>query len=329
MNRKICCVAFVAMLFALSFSVEAQQTARVPRIGFLSTGPPSSTSNWNVEAFRQGLHELGYVEGRNIVIEWRFAEGKPNRMAELAAELVRLKVDVIVTYSTPAIRAVQQATNTIPIIMANVGDPISQGFVASLARPGGNITGFTNLSPDLSTKRLELVKEVSPKISRVAVFWNAGQHGPAMKNMEIAAQSLSVQLLRPEVRGPDDVAKALELATRERADALITMPNPLLRLDKRARSQIVDFTIKRRLVSMYEGNEYVDAGGLMSYGLNDRTNYRRAATYVDKILKGAKPADLPVEQPTKFEFVINLKTAKQIGLTIPPNVLARADRVIK
>ena len=244
-------------------------------------------------------------------------------------ELVGLNVEVIVTASTPAIRAVQQATKLIPIVMANVGDPIAQGFVTNLARPGGNITGFTNLSPDLGTKRLELIKEVSPKASRVAVLWNAAQHGPAMKSMETAAQSLRLRLLRPEVRTPSDLEPAFEVATRERADALITMPNPLLRLDSGARKRIVDFAVKRRMPTMHEGTDYVDAGGLMFYGVDERGNYVRAATYVDKILKGAKVADLPVEQPMKFEFVINLKTAKRIGLTIPPNVLARADRVIR
>jgi putative ABC transport system substrate-binding protein len=282
-----------------------------------------------IEAFREGLNQLGYVEGKNIAVEWRYAEGSGERLSELAAELVRLNVDVIVTASTPAIRAVQQATKTIPIVMANVGDPVAQGFVANLARPGGNITGFTNLSPDLSTKRLELIKDIAPKVLRVAVFSNAAQHGPAMKNMEAASQSLRLRLLQTEVRTPDDLEAAFKAAARERADALITMPNPLLRLDSGARKRIVDFTLKQRIPSMYEGNEYLVAGGLASYGADDRSNYRRAANYVDKILKGTKPADLPVEQPMKFEFVINLKTAKQIGLTIPPEVLARADKVIK
>jgi putative ABC transport system substrate-binding protein len=307
---------------------DAQQSQKVPRIGYLSAAAPAVASPLG-EAFRQGLRQLGYVEGRNIVIEWRYAEGSAERLAEFAAEFVSLKVDVVVTASTPAIRAVQQATKAIPIVMANVGDPVAQGFVASLARPGGNITGFTNLSPDLSTKRLELIKEVSPRVSRVAVFSNAAQHGPAMKNMETAAQSLRLRLLRPEVRTPNDLEAAFDVVTRERANGLITMPNPLLRLDSNARKRIIDFAFDQRIVAMYEGNEYVDAGGLMFYGVDELGNYRRAATYVDKILKGAKPTELPVQQPSKFEFVINLKTAKQIGLTIPPNVLARADRVIK
>jgi ABC-type uncharacterized transport system substrate-binding protein len=322
--------AFVclALLLASAPLSQAQQPKKLPRVGYLSAAAPAVAAPL-ISAFREGLRQLGYIEGKNIVIEWRYAEGSTERLTDLAAELVGLKVDVIVTASTPAIRAVQQATKVIPIVMANVGDPVAQGFVTSLARPGGNITGFTNLSPDLGTKRLELIKEVSPKVSRVAVFSNVAQHGPAMKPMETAAQSLRLRLLRPEVRTPNDLEAAFEVAARERADSLMTMPNPLLRLDSGARKRIVDFALKRRIPTVHEGNDYVDAGGLMFYGVDERGNYVRAATYVDKILKGANVADLPVEQPMKFEFVINLKTAKQIGLTIPPNVLARADRVIK
>jgi putative ABC transport system substrate-binding protein len=315
------------MLFA-AFPAQAQQPRKAPRIGVLLSGSRSSSLT-NINAFRQGLRELGYFEGQNLFIEYRYAEGKTDRFPELATELVRLNVDVIVTASTPAIRAVQHATKIIPLVMANVGDPVAQGFVVSLARPGGNITGFTNLSPDLSTKRLELLKEASPKVLRVAIFWNAAQHGPAMKEVETAAYSLRVQLRPLEVRGPNDLEMVFEAVMRERAEALITMPNPLLRLDYRTRMRLVDFTLKNRLPSMYEGREYVEAGGLMSYGQDDTGNYRRAATYVDKILKGANPADLPVEQPTKFELVINLGAAKRIGLTIPPNVLAQADKVIR
>jgi putative ABC transport system substrate-binding protein len=328
MTRTIFTLTLAALLMPLCFTAKAQQPKRMPRIGYLSAATPAVASPL-IEAFREGLRQLGYIEGKNIVIEWRYAEGKTERLPELAAELVGLNVEVIVTASTPAIRAVQQATKNIPIVMANVGDPVAQGFVTNLARPGGNITGFTNLSPDLGTKRLELIKEVSPKVSRVAVLSNAAQHGPAMKSMETAAQSLRLRLLRPEVRTPTDLEAAFEVATRERADALITMPNPLLRLDSGARKRIVDFALKRRIPTMHEGKDYVDAGGLIFYGVDERRNYVRAGTYVDKILKGSKVADLPVEQPMKFEFTINLKTAKQIGLTIPPNVLARADRVIK
>jgi len=213
--------------------------------------------------------------------------------------------------------------------MANVGDPVAQGFVASLARPGGNITGFTNLSPDVSTKRLELLKEASPKLVRVAIIWNAPQHGPAMKQLEVSAPSLHLRLQPVEVHVPDDLESAIETMTRERTEGFITLPNPLLRQDERSRKQIVEFALRQKIPSMHEAGEYVLTGGLMAYGPDERNNYRRAASHVDKILKGAKPAELPVEQPTKFELVINLKTAKQIGLTIPPNVLARADRVIK
>jgi putative ABC transport system substrate-binding protein len=312
----------------LNFRAEAQQPKKLPRIGYLTAGSASVAAS-NVEAFRQGLQQSGYVEGKDILVEWRYADGKRDRLRELADELVRMKVDVIVTASTPSIRAVQQATKTIPIVMANVGDPVAQGFVASLARPGGNITGFTNLSPDVSTKRLELLKEASPKLVRVAIIWNAPQHGPAMKQLEVSAPSLHLRLQPVEVHVPDDLESAIETMTRERTEGFITLPNPLLRQDERSRKQIVEFALRQKIPSMHEAGEYVLTGGLMAYGPDERNNYRRAASHVDKILKGAKPAELPVEQPTKFELVINLKTAKQIGLTIPPNVLARADRVIK
>ena len=333
MRKLIANLAALVLVSLLAHTAEAQQSKKVPRVGYLLSGYAPSLAparpNSTVESFRQGLRELGYVEGKNIIVEYRYAEGKFERLPDLAAELVRLKVDVIVTGGTPAIRAVQHATKIIPIVMAIVGDPVAQGFVASLARPGGNITGFTNLSPDLGTKRLELLKEVSPKVRRVAVFQNAAQHGPAMKEMETAAKFLRVQLQPLEVRGPDDLEMAFAAVTRERADALVTLPNTLLRMNARTRIPIVEFTLKHRLPSMYEGSEYVEAGGLMSYGPDEMANVRRAAVYVDKILKGTKPADLPVEQPTKFELVINLKTAKQIGLTIPQSVLYRADKVIK
>jgi ABC-type uncharacterized transport system substrate-binding protein len=328
MRKKSSFFIVIAAVLALCLPAEAQQPGKIPRIGYLTAASPITASSQS-EAFREALRKLGYVDGKNIVIEWRYADGRSERLPELAVDLVRLKVDVIVTHSAPAIHAVQQATKVIPIVMANVGDPIAQGFVASLARPGGNITGFTNLSPDLGTKRLEVLKEVSPKILRVAVFQNTLQHGPATKEVEIAAKVLRVQLQILEVRGPNDLERAFEAVTRDRADALMTLPNPLLREDKIPRKRIVDFTLNRRIPSMHEGSEYVEAGGLMSYGPDDNDNFRQAATYVDKILKGSKPADLPVQQPTKFELVINLKAAKQIGLTIPPNVLARADKVIK
>jgi putative ABC transport system substrate-binding protein len=333
MSKKIFIGLLAIFLLATVLIADAQQAKKIPRVGYLWFGfapsPAPMRPNPQVESFRQGLRELGYVEGKNIIVEFRYAEGKFERLPDLAAELVRLKVDVIVTASTPAIRAAQHATNTIPIVMANVGDPIAQGFVASLARPGGNITGFTNISPDLSTKRLELLKEVSPKILRVAVFQNAAQHGPAMKEVEKAAKFLHVQLLSPEVRGLDDLEMAFAAVTRERADALMTLPNTRLRMNRRTRIPIVEFTLKHRLPSMYEGTEYVEAGGLMSYGQDEMANVRLAATYVDKILKGTKPADLPVQQPMRFEFVVNIKAAKQIGLTVPPNLLVRAQKVIR
>ena len=320
--------ALCAVLVASCSSVVAQQTKKVHRVGYLTT-PSLVDMSHNIHAFREGLSQLGYVEGRNILIEWRSADGKAERLPDLAAELVRLHVDVIVTHSTPAIRAVQRATATIPIVMANVGDPVSEGFVASYARPGGNITGFTNLSPDLGTKRLELLKEVSPKVLRAAVFTNPSQHKAAITEIEAAGRLLRLQLLQLEVRIADHLDKAFEAMTRERADGLITLPNPLLWLDRHTRSRITEFASSRRIASIYESTEYVDSGGLISYGPDFAANFRSAAAYVDKILRGANPADLPVQQPTKFDLVINLKTAKQIGLTIPPNLLARADRVIK
>jgi putative ABC transport system substrate-binding protein len=333
MNRRTAIRRLATFFLATASLAHAQQATKVPRVGYLSTGsapsPALERPNPTVESFRQGLRELGYVEGKNIIVEYRYAENKFERLPDLAAELVRLKVDVIVTGGTPAIRAAQHATNTIPIVMTNVGDPIAAGFVASLAHPGGNITGFTNLSPDLSTKRLELLKEVSPKIRRVAVFQNAAQHGPALKEVEKAAKFLRVQLLSPEVRGLDDLEMAFAAVTRERADALMTLPNTRLRMNRRTRIPIVEFTLKHRLPSMYEGTEYVEAGGLMSYGQDEMANVRLAATYVDKILKGTKPADLPVQQPMRFEFVVNIKAAKQIGLTVPPNLLVRAQKVIR
>jgi putative tryptophan/tyrosine transport system substrate-binding protein len=333
--KNLFCFALSSLSFVFCLSVQAQQPKMIS-LGFLGATSAAIEKD-RIDVFMEGMRELGYVENKNIVIKWRFAEGKFTRLPELANELVRLKVDVIVTTGPTSTRAAKEATTVIPIVMgfdndpvgSNVGDPVAQGFVASLARPGGNITGFTNLSPDVSTKRLELLKEAAPKISRVAVFSNAAQHAPAIKNLETAAQSLRLHLLRLEVRNANDLNKAFEMISRERAHALLTMPNPLLRLDHTARLRIVNFTVEHRMPSVHEGKEYVEGGCLMAYGSDESGNYRRAALYVDKILKGNKPADLPVEQPTKFEFVINLKTAKQIGLTIPPNVLVRADKVIR
>jgi putative tryptophan/tyrosine transport system substrate-binding protein len=329
MSKKVICLALTAILLALNFPAKAQQRGKVPRIGYLSGRGDSSTSDPLVEAFRQGLRDLGYIEGKNILVEYRYAEGKVDRIPSLVAELVQLKVDVLVSPAFPAIRAAKQATKTIPIVMLINADPVAIGIVDSLARPGGNITGLARFMTELSGKRLELLKEMVPGISRVGVLWGADDPGAAsgIKEYEPAARALKIQLLSLEIRGPNaDLEGAFQAAATGRASALITVRDPLLlRYPKR----IADLAIKNRLPSMYEGSDFVEAGGLVSYASSDAENFRRAAVYVDKILKGAKPADLPVEQPTKFELVINLKTAKQIGLTIPPSVLARADKVIK
>jgi len=320
---------FLAILILLVECVgmaEAQQTKKIPRIGFLLGG--SSGSDPRVEAFRQGLRELGYVEGKKIAVEYRFAEGQEDRLTKLVAELVSLRVDIIVTDGTLATRAAKNATKTIPIVMASDGDPIGSGFVASLARPGGNITGLTNLLAGLSGKRLEVLKEAIPGTSRVGVIWNPETPASVIgfKETQIAAQALAVQLQSLEVRGPNDFEGAFEAATKRQASALSVLSDSLMFSN---RTRILELAGKQRLPTMHTQSLWVEAGGMMSYGTHFPDLYRRAATYVDKILKGAKPANLPVEQPMKFELVINLKTAKQIGLTIPPNVLARADKVIK
>jgi putative ABC transport system substrate-binding protein len=326
-RRRAFVLTLCALPFALCLSAQAQQPAKIPWIGFLAAVSPAALSD-RTEVFRQGLRELGYVEGKNIVFEYRFAEGKLDRLPALAADLVRLKVDVIVTAGPPATRAAKAATTTIPIVMAQDSDPVGNGFIASLARPGGNITGLSTLSSELSGKRLELLKEVVPKLSRMAVLGNSTVPGnaQALKEMELAAGAFGVQFQYEDVPGPKEIETAFRAAGKRRADALLALNNPVLSAQ---RTRVAELAVKSRLPAMYERLEYVEDGGLMSYGVSSPDLYRRAATYVDKILKGARPADLPVEQPTKFELVINLKTAKQIGLTIPPNVLARADRVIK
>jgi putative ABC transport system substrate-binding protein len=315
------------MLFALSFSAEAQQPTKIPQIGFLSGTSLSSTSA-RVEAFRQGLRELGYVEGKNIVIEWRWAEGKLDRLPALAAELVRLKVDIIVAAGPAATRPAKEATSTIPIVMGFENDPVGSGVVASLARPGGNITGLSTLAPELSGKRLELLKEIVPKLSRVAVFGNSHEPGNAqsLKEVELAAGAFGVKLQYLNVLSPKDIETAFRAASKGRADAVLMLQSPIL-LSQRI--HVVELAVKNRLPATYPSPELVQDGGFMFYGPSFTDLYRRAATYVDKILKGRTPADLPVEQPIKFELIINLKAAKQIGLTIPPNVVARADKVIK
>ena len=318
-----------ALLFALCFSAHAQQPVKVPRIGFLATVSPSTISD-RVEAFRQGLRELGYVEGKNIVIEWRYEEGKADRLPppDLAAELVRLKVEVIVTAGALVTRAAKEATSTIPIVMGQDTDPVGNGFVASLARPGGNITGLATLAPEISGKQLELLKETVPKLSRVAVLGASTRPGnaQALKEMELAATTFGVRLQYLDVISSKDIEAAFRAANKGRAEAVLVFGGPVLNSH---RTQLADLAAKNRLPAIYSGREFVDAGGLMFYGASITEMFWRAAFYVDKILKGAKPADLPVEQPKKFELIINLKAAKQIGLTVPPNVLARADKVIK
>ena len=320
-------LAVMAVLAGYSAIVEAQQPTKIPRIGFL--GGSLSVNAARIEAFRQGLRELGYVEGKNIVIEWRHHDGKVDRLPALAAELVRLKVDIIITSGPPAARAAKEATVTIPIVMTQVGDPVGSGFVASLARPGGNITGLSTLAPELSGKRLEILREVVPKLSRVAVLGTSTTPGYAqvLREIALAAGALKVQLQYLDVLSPKDIETAFRAAGKGRAEAVLMMVAGSI--VGAHQTQILDLVVKSRLPAIYNQREYIEAGGLMSYGVSVTDLDRRAATYVDKILKGTKPADIPVEQPMKFEFVINLKAAKQIGLTIPPNVLVRADKVIK
>ena len=318
---------FVVAIAICGAVASAQQQAKVPRIGYLGTASPSAVSA-RVEAFRQGLRELGYAEGKNIVIEWRYAEGKLDHLPALAAELVRLKVDIIVASGTTSTRAAKEATVTIPIVMGFNNDPVGNGFVTSLAHPGGNITGLSTLAPEISGKQLELLKEIVPKLSRVAVLGSSTTPGNAQarREIELAAGALKVQLQYLDVLATKDIETAFRAASNGRADAVVVLQSFVVLPQ---RKQIADLAVKNRLPAIYYSIEYVEDGGLMTYSVSVTDLSRRAATYVDKILKGAKPADLPVEQPTKFELVINLKAAKQIGLTIPPNLLGRADRVIK
>ena len=310
-------ILVAVVLLAVAVIAEAQQPARVPRIGYLATAS-TSTNPARTEAFRQGLRELGYVEGKNISIEYR----------ALAADLVRLKVDVIVTAGPAATRPAKEATGTIPIVMGFDNDPVGSAFVASLARPGGNITGLSTLAPEISGKQLELLKEIVPKLSRVAVIGTSTEPGnpQLLRETELAAGALKVKLQYLDVLSFKDVETAFRAAVKGRAEAVLVLPSPVLNPQ---RTQIIDLAVKSRLPVTYSARSHVEAGGLMTYGVNVTDLFRRAATYVDKILKGAKPADLPIERPTKFELVINLKTAKQIGLTIPQSLLYRADKVIK
>jgi putative ABC transport system substrate-binding protein len=327
MKKNVLGFALCAVLFALCSSAQAQQAKKIPRIGFLSTGSPDVFPG-RTEAFRQGLHELGYVEGKNIIIEWRFGDGRRDRSSALVAELVGLKVDIIVSAGPVATRFLKEATTTIPIVMGFDADPVANGLVASLARPGGNITGLSTLSPELVGKRLELLKEIVPKLSRVAVLGSSTLPGYAqlLRETELAAAALGVKLQSFDVLSPEDIEVAFRSTIKGRADAVLVVGNPIFNAN---RTQIAALAAKSRLPAIYYATEFVEAGGLVSYAVDFPDLFRRAATYVDKILKGRKPADLPVEQPTKFEFIVNLKAAKQIGLTIPPNVLARADKVIR
>ena len=315
-----------AVLLAVALLAEAQQPKKVSRIGFLAATPSGSSDR--TETFRQGLRELGYVEGKNIIIEYRRAEGQFERLPDLAAELVHLKVDVIVASGAASTRRAKEATATIPIVMASDNDPVGSGFVASLGRPGGNITGLSQMAPDLAGKRLELLKEIIPRLSRLVVLGELNNPGNAqtLKETELAAVGFGVHLQVLDVRDPKAIENGFQAASKGHADAVLVLGGPVATSQ---RGHIAELAAKSRLPAMYPQSDYMDAGGLMFYGPSISDLFRRAATYVDKILKGAKPADLPVEQPTKFELIINLKAAKQIGLRIPPNVLVRADKVIQ
>lgn len=326
-TAKIYILTICTVMLVPGVSAEAQQPKQVPRVGFLVPGSPSSYSD-RIAAFRQGLRELGYLEGENIIIEYRYTGGKNDRLPVLASELVQRKVDVIVTGTTPAIQAVKNTTSTIPIVMAEVADPVTVGLVASLARPGRNITGLTTLSPDLDGKRLELVKEILPKVTRVGYIWDPANPAGRVrfKGVKDAAQALVITLQSLEARNLSELESAFEAAIRERPGALM-VPNPTVLAYGR---QVADLAARNRLPVIYDTREHAEKlGGLMSYGPNFADLLRRSAIFVDKILKGAKAGEIPIEQPTKFEFVINLKASKQIGLNIPSHVLARADNVIK
>jgi len=327
--KNILCLFLIIACLGVCAIAEAQQPKKVPRVGYLSTGSISSTLA-NREAFQQGLRGLGYVEGKNVVVEYRFAEGKLDRVPDLVAELVLLKVDVIVVSSSSVARAAKKVTTTIPIVMASAGGPFRDGLIASLARPGGNVTGLTNVGNDLGAKRLELLKVVFPTLARVAVLSpiRPGLERTELKEIQAVAPSLKLQLQILEMGTADDFERAFEDAAKTGVGALMVTRDPTA-LFSAHEHRIVALAVKNRLPTMYPQIRYISAGGLMCYAEDELENYRRAATYVDKILKGAKPADLPVEQPTKFEFIINLKAAKQIGLTFPPNVLALADKVIR
>jgi putative tryptophan/tyrosine transport system substrate-binding protein len=329
MNKKILVSILAVVIVAFVHPAEAQQPKKVHRIGYLSPSDPASDSS-RFEAIRLALRDLGYIEGQNIASEYRYAEGKLDRLPDLAAELVRLKVDIIVVGGDIPTRAAKKATKTIPIVIMGTGsDPVAAGLVESIARPGGNVTGITTLTRELGGKRLELLKEAVPKVARVTVLYDPTVPDSVLDVKEVlpvAARALKMTIQPWEVRGTDDFEKVFSAIGKQRPDGLYATAGPLMRPN---RKRIVDFALKSRLPSMYTSITFVDAGGLISYGADQADSYRRVADYVDKILKGAKPADLPVEQPTKFELVINLKTAKQIGVAIPQSMLYRADKVIK
>jgi putative ABC transport system substrate-binding protein len=327
MNSKSLFWLLTTVLLITTPLAEPQQPTKIPRLGFLIASSLSANLA-RTEAFRQGLRALGYVDGKNIVIEWRYAEGKADRLPSLAAELVRLKVDIIVTAGPAVTHPVKEATTTIPIVMAQDPDPVGSGFVASLAQPGGNITGLSSLALELSGKQLELLKESIPKLSRVAVFGNSTRPGnaQALREIEIAAKAFGVKLQYLDVLSSKDIESAFRAASKGRAGAVLMLGNPVATSQ---RAQITDLAVKNRLPAIYDRPEFVEDGGLMTYSVSQNDLFRRAATFVDKILKGRTPADLPVEQAMKFEFIVNLKAAKQIGLTVPPNVLVLADRVIR
>jgi putative ABC transport system substrate-binding protein len=326
MTKKILLWLLATALLTTAPSAEAQQPAKVARIGFQSAASASAMSP-RTDAFRQGLRDLGYAEGKNIVIEWRYAEGKLDRLDEFVVEFVRLNVDVIVTAAPSSTRAAKKATSRIPIVMAWDNDPVANGFIASLARPGGNITGLSSLAPEITGKQLELLKESVPRLSRVAVLRTPNLPTAQMlREAEPAARAFKVQLQYLDVGDPKDIETAFREARKGRAGAVLVLASPIL---ESHRTQVAELAAKYRLPAMFWASETVEAGGLMSYGAKVVDMYRRAAVFVDKILKGTKPTDLPVEQPIKLEFIVNLKTAKQIGMTIPPNVLVRADKVIR
>jgi len=325
-NSK-CALVTSALFFALAANAQAQLPKKSPRIGFLSSLGPVAVAD-RTDAFSQALRDRGYAEGKNIQIEWRYAEGQTERLPRLAAELVRLNVDVIVTGGPAVNRYAKEATSTIPIVLTFDNDPVGNGFAASLARPGGNITGLSTHHPEISGKQLELLKEILPRLARVAVVGNATVPGNSqtVRQTELAAEALRVKTQYLDVRSPAEIEAAFQAAVKGRAEAVLVLGSQVVTSE---RKRFAELAAKNRLPAIYWNPESVEAGGLMSYSANLNDLFRRAAFYVDKILKGAKPAELPIEQPTKFELVINLKAAKQIGLTIPPNVLARADKVIK